>query len=136
MLLAFESSCDETSVAVVSDGVVLSNVVATQIRMHSEYGGVVPELAVREHLKNLKPVCTEALRLAGVGVEDLRAVGATRGPGLPAAGQVWNYSYGSPNNCWLILKGAVSEGVVCGSDSPSTRTIAVTDPAVHSTPQF
>jgi N6-L-threonylcarbamoyladenine synthase len=85
MLLAFESSCDETSVAVVSDGVVLSNVVATQIRMHAEYGGVVPELAVREHLKNLKPVCTEALRLAGVGVEDLRAVGATRGPGLPAA---------------------------------------------------
>ena len=85
MLLAFESSCDETSVAVVSDGVVRSNVVATQIRMHAEYGGVVPELAVREHLRNLIPVTHEALRLAGVDTASLRAIGATRGPGLPAA---------------------------------------------------
>ena len=85
MLLAFESSCDETSVAVVSDGVVRSNVVATQIRMHAEYGGVVPELAVREHLRNLIPVTREALRLAGVDTASLRAIGATRGPGLPAA---------------------------------------------------
>lgn len=85
MVLAFESSCDETSVAVVCDGRVLSNVVATQIRLHTEYGGVVPELAVREHLKNLLPVAHEALRQAGMGPSDVRAVGATRGPGLPAA---------------------------------------------------
>lgn len=85
MLLAFESSCDETSVAVIQDGCVRSNVVASQIRLHAEYGGVVPELAVREHLKNLLPVTREALRLAAVGVDGIRAVGATRGPGLPAA---------------------------------------------------
>lgn len=85
MLLAFESSCDETSVAVIRDGVVLSNVVATQIRLHAEYGGVVPELATREHLRNLLPVAREALDRAGAGVGDIRALGATRGPGLPAA---------------------------------------------------
>ncbi len=85
MLLAFESSCDETSVAVVRDGVVLSNVVASQIRLHAEYGGVVPELATREHLRNLLPVAREALDLAGVAVDALQAIGATRGPGLPAA---------------------------------------------------
>jgi N6-L-threonylcarbamoyladenine synthase len=85
MLLAFESSCDETSVAVIGDGYVRSNVVASQIRLHAEYGGVVPELAVREHLRNLLPVTREALAEAGVTAADIRAVGATRGPGLPAA---------------------------------------------------
>ncbi|MCF7765479.1 MAG: tRNA (adenosine(37)-N6)-threonylcarbamoyltransferase complex transferase subunit TsaD [Verrucomicrobia bacterium] len=84
-LIAIESSCDETSVAVVRDGTVLSNQVATQIQMHAEYGGVVPELASREHLKNLPHVAAEALRQAGVKVGDLDAVAATRGPGLPSA---------------------------------------------------
>lgn len=85
MLLAFESSCDETSVAILDGGRIRSNVVATQIRLHAEYGGVVPELAVREHLKNLLPVTREALRVAGIGPGAVRAIGATRGPGLPAA---------------------------------------------------
>jgi len=85
MLLAIESSCDETAAAVVHDGVVLSGVVSSQVRLHAEYGGVVPELAVREHLRNLLPVVDETLRRAGVGSGDIRAVGATRGPGLPAA---------------------------------------------------
>jgi N6-L-threonylcarbamoyladenine synthase len=84
-LLAFETSCDETSVAVVRDGVVLSNVVASQVRMHAEYGGVVPELATREHLRNLPPVTRRALGLAGVDAAAIGAVAATRGPGLPAA---------------------------------------------------
>lgn len=85
LLLAFESSCDETSVAVVRDGVILANVVASQIRLHAEYGGVVPELATREHLINLTPVTEAALRQAGVSIADVQAVAATRGPGLPMA---------------------------------------------------
>jgi N6-L-threonylcarbamoyladenine synthase len=84
-LLAIESSCDETSAAVVRDGSVLSNIVSTQIKLHADYGGVVPELATREHLKNLQPVVNAALREAGVNAAGLDALAATRGPGLPAA---------------------------------------------------
>ena len=84
-LLAFETSCDETGVAVVRDGQVLSNVVSSQIKLHSEYGGVVPELAAREHLKNLIPTAQAALREAGVKPVQLQAVAATQGPGLPSA---------------------------------------------------
>ncbi len=84
-LLAIESSCDETSAAVILDGVVLSNVVATQTTLHAEYGGVVPELATREHLRNLTPVIHEALSISRTGFKDLDAVAVTRGPGLPAA---------------------------------------------------
>ncbi len=84
-LLAFETSCDETSAAVVHNGRVLSNPVSSQIRLHIEYGGVVPELAAREHLRNLLPIAREALRLAGITVEAIEAVAATRGPGLPGA---------------------------------------------------
>ena len=76
-LLAIETSCDETSAAVVHQGRVLSNVVSSQISLHAEYGGVVPELAAREHLRNLLPVARAALREASVA--------ATRGPGLPSA---------------------------------------------------
>jgi N6-L-threonylcarbamoyladenine synthase len=85
VLLALETSCDETSAAVLHDGLILANVVASQIRLHAEYGGVVPELATREHLRNLLPVVREALGQAGATLDDLTAVAATRGPGLPAA---------------------------------------------------
>jgi N6-L-threonylcarbamoyladenine synthase len=84
-LLALETSCDETSAAVVRDGVVLANIIASQIKLHAEYGGVVPELAAREHLRNLIPVVTAALAEAGVNVAQLDAVAATQGPGLPGA---------------------------------------------------
>jgi N6-L-threonylcarbamoyladenine synthase len=84
-LLAIETSCDETSAAVVCEGVILSNVVSSQIKMHAEYGGVVPELATREHLRNLTPVCNQALELAGTGMETIDAIAATQGPGLPSA---------------------------------------------------
>src|SRR5208282_5118818 len=84
-LLAIETSCDETSAAVVRDGKVLSNAVSSQIKLHAEYGGVVPELAAREHLRNLVPVVQTALREAGVTIEQLDAVAATQGPGLPMA---------------------------------------------------
>lgn len=84
-LLAIETSCDETSAAVVSDGVIVSNVVSSQIKLHAEYGGVVPELAAREHLKNLMPVVESALKQACISIEQVDAVAATQGPGLPNA---------------------------------------------------
>src|SRR5262245_15326468 len=84
-LLAFETSCDETSVAVIQNGRALSNVVSSQIQLHSEYGGVVPELAAREHLRNLMPVAQAALREANTAPESLDAIAATQGPGLPSA---------------------------------------------------
>ena len=74
MLLALETSCDETSAAVVRAGRVLSNVVSSQIQLHAEYGGVVPELAAREHLRNLIPVTKAALRDAKMGVDEVDAV--------------------------------------------------------------
>ena len=85
LLLSLETSCDETSAAVIRDGVVLSNPVSTQIRLHEEYGGVVPELATREHLRNLPVVVRTALQQAGVEACQLEALAATRGPGLPNA---------------------------------------------------
>ncbi len=85
MLLAFETSCDETSVAVVEQGRVLGSAVSSQISLHAEYGGVVPELAAREHLRNLLPVARSALRQAGADASEIRAVAATQGPGLPSA---------------------------------------------------
>ena len=84
-LLALETSCDETSAAVVRDGMVLSNVVSSKIKLHQEYGGVVPELAAREHLKNLLPVAQTALSEAHVTAPALDAVAATQGPGLAIA---------------------------------------------------
>ncbi len=84
-LLAIETSCDETGAAVVRDAGVLSNVVSSQTAIHAEYGGVVPELAAREHLRNLIPVARQALREANMTPAELDAVAATRGPGLPSA---------------------------------------------------
>ena len=85
LLLAVETSCDETSVAVLRDGCVLANAVSSQVKLHEEYGGVVPELASREHLRNLMPVARQALGQANVTPQQLDAVAATRGPGLPGA---------------------------------------------------
>jgi N6-L-threonylcarbamoyladenine synthase len=84
-LLAFETSCDETSAAVVDGGKVVSNIVSSQVDLHSEYGGVVPELAAREHLRNLLPAGRAALQRAGVEPQSLQGVAATQGPGLPSA---------------------------------------------------
>lgn len=83
-LLAIESSCDETSAAVIRGGKVLSNVVATQA-VHEKYGGVVPELASRAHQQNIIPVVAQALSTANVTKNELNAVAFTRGPGLLGA---------------------------------------------------
>lgn len=84
-LLAIETSCDETSAAVVRDGCVLSNLVSSQVKLHAEYGGVVPELATREHLRNFLPITRAALEAARITASQLDAVAATQGPGLPSA---------------------------------------------------
>ncbi|MDE6335238.1 MAG: tRNA (adenosine(37)-N6)-threonylcarbamoyltransferase complex transferase subunit TsaD [Muribaculaceae bacterium] len=81
VILGIESSCDDTSAAVISDGLLLSNVIASQ-KVHEAYGGVVPELASRAHQQNIVPVVSEALRQAGVDKKDLSAIAFTRGPGL------------------------------------------------------
>lgn len=88
LIVGIETSCDETSVAVVRDGRVLSNVVSSQVKLHSEYGGVVPELATREHLRNFLPVARQALADAHVEASEIEAVAATQGPGLPPALQI------------------------------------------------
>ncbi len=80
-ILGIESSCDDTSAAVIRDGVILSNVIAGQ-KVHEAYGGVVPELASRAHQQNIIPVVHEALKQSGVRKEDLNAIAFTRGPGL------------------------------------------------------
>jgi N6-L-threonylcarbamoyladenine synthase len=86
LILGIETSCDETAAAVVCRGrEILSNTVASQIPVHSPYGGVVPELASREHLRNILPVVRSALSQAGVGYDDLDAVAVTEGPGLAGA---------------------------------------------------
>lgn len=85
ILLGVETSCDETSAAVVRDGQVLANVVSSQVQLHAEYGGVVPELAAREHLRHWLPVARLALSRAHIEAGRVEAVGATRGPGLPNA---------------------------------------------------
>ena len=81
VILAIESSCDDTSAAVIRDGRLLSNVIASQ-QVHAEYGGVVPELASRAHQQNIVPVVDTAVRRAGIQPADISAVAFTRGPGL------------------------------------------------------
>lgn len=80
-ILGIESSCDDTSAAVIRDGILLSNVIASQA-VHAEYGGVVPELASRAHQQNIVPVVDTALKRAGVDKHELSAIAFTRGPGL------------------------------------------------------
>lgn len=81
IILGIESSCDDTSAAVVKDGLLLSNVIASQA-VHAEFGGVVPELASRAHQQNILPVVDTALKRAGIDKTDLSAIAFTRGPGL------------------------------------------------------
>lgn len=80
-ILGIESSCDDTSAAVICDGILKSNVIASQ-KVHEAYGGVVPELASRAHQQNIVPVVSEAIRMAGIDKSELSAIAFTRGPGL------------------------------------------------------
>ena len=84
IILGIESSCDDTSAAVIVDGMLKSNVIASQ-KVHENYGGVVPELASRAHLQNIVPVVSEAIKQAGIRKESINAIAFTRGPGLPGS---------------------------------------------------
>ena len=86
LVLGIESSCDETAAAVVSNGTVaLSNVIASQIDIHGEYGGIVPEIASRAHLENIYPVIAEAIEQSGVGSDGIDAIAVANQPGLTVA---------------------------------------------------
>ena len=85
IILALESSCDETACAIIKNDELISNIVSTQIEMHKKYGGVMPEIASRLHLENILVVINEALEKANVKLEDLTAIDVTRGPGLIGA---------------------------------------------------
>ena len=103
-VLAIESSCDETAAAVVTDGQIIeSNIVASQSELHAKYGGIVPEVAARAHLQSIIPVVRQALVDAHVGWEDLDAISATRGPGLPSA---------------LVVGFGAARGLACGLGLP------------------
>ena len=85
-ILAFESSCDETSCAVIEDGRhILSDVISTQVPIHKKFGGVVPEIASRHHIEDVLPVAIEALEEAHLDWQDIDAIAVTQGPGLVGA---------------------------------------------------
>lgn len=81
IILGIESSCDDTSAAIMKDGILLSNIMATQ-EIHKKYGGIVPEVASRAHQENILPVIQEAIEVAGINKNDISAIAFTRGPGL------------------------------------------------------
>ena len=86
LILAIESSCDETAASVVKNGrTILSNVISSQIALHTLYGGVVPEIASRKHIEKINQVIEQALADADVTLDDLDAIGVTYGPGLVGA---------------------------------------------------
>ena len=85
IILAIESSCDETAVAIVKGEELLANIVSTQIEVHAKYGGVMPEIASRLHCENIAIVLKEALEKANLTFEDIDAFAVTRGPGLIGA---------------------------------------------------
>ena len=103
VILGIESSCDDTSAAILVDGVVRSNIIASQ-KVHEAYGGVVPELASRAHQQNILPVVSEALRQAGVERTDLSAIAYTRGPGLLGS---------------LLVGTSFAKGLAIGLDIPA-----------------
>src|SRR4030042_936839 len=85
-ILGIETSCDETAAAVVEDGrLILASIVASQIDLHAQFGGVFPEVASRQHIKTIYPVIDEALHQAHLTLTDLDAIAVTRGPGLPGS---------------------------------------------------
>jgi N6-L-threonylcarbamoyladenine synthase len=103
LTLGIETSCDETAAAVLRDTTVLANIVSSQVALHEKYGGVVPELASREHLRNLMPVVREALDRAGVQIKDIGLIAVTSAPGLigallvgVSAAKAMAYSLGIP----------------------------------------
>lgn len=127
IILAIETSCDETAAAVVEDGhVVHSNIVSSQVEIHRKYGGVVPELACRKHIENIGPVVEEALSRAGLQISALDAFAVTRGPGLVgalivgiAAAKAMAYSLAKPLIAVNHLEGHIYASFI---DGPRPRS--------------
>ena len=125
IILGIEASCDDTSAAVLKDGYLLSNVLASQ-DVHKAYGGVIPELASRAHQLNIVPVVSEALKRAGVAPEELTAIAFTRGPGLLGSllvGTSFAKTLALTLNCPLVevnhLQGHILAGFVKQYDKPT-----------------
>ena len=86
IILGIETSCDETAVAVVKNGEeVLSNVIASQIEIHRRFGGVVPEVASRQHVLQITSTISEAIEISGISLDEIEAIAVTHGPGLAGA---------------------------------------------------
>ena len=116
LVLAIESSCDETAAAIVRDGrSLLSNVISSQIDVHRKYGGVVPEIASRKHIEAIGPVIMQALDDAGATFEDIEGVAVTRGPGL----------IGSLLVGLSVAKAVASQGPSSGGGQPPGRACCV-----------
>jgi N6-L-threonylcarbamoyladenine synthase len=125
-LLGIESSCDETAVSVCRDGIILSNIIASQ-EIHSRYGGVVPELASRAHLQNILPVLDQALLKAGVSLAGIDAIAFTQAPGLIGSllvGAQIAKSIAFSNNIPLIavhhMQAHVLANLIGGKENPDT----------------
>ena len=119
-ILSFESSCDETSCAVIEDGRhILSDVISTQVPIHKKFGGVVPEIASRHHIEDVLPVAIEALEQAGCSWEDMDAIAVTQGPGLVGALLVGVAAAKGPARPWIspwwrsIIWKAISSPICC-----------------------
>jgi N6-L-threonylcarbamoyladenine synthase len=139
-VLGIETSCDETAVAVVSDGRrVLSNVVASQVALHARYGGVVPELASRQHVQAMVPVLDEALELAHCRLQDIDAVAVTFGPGLAGAllvglnfAKALAYSLGLPLVPVNHLEGHIYAAWLDNDEPPQFPSLALIVSGGHS----
>lgn len=140
LILGIESSCDETAAAVVRAGrETLSNVVASQIATHSPYGGVVPELASREHLRNIVPVVRAALAEAKISLHDLDAIAVTAGPGLAGAllvgityAKSLAFALGKPLIAVNHLEGHIHAVLL---DHASSEAVSPIEPGVRSDPE-
>ena len=132
LILAIESSCDETSVAVIKNGdTILSNIVASQIKSHQRFGGVVPEVASRHHVEQITLCLEEALKQAEVTPEDLSAVAVTYGPGLVgalliglSAAKAFAWAHGLPFVASQSYGGAYLCGPFCQTSDLSIACLA------------
>ena len=124
LILGIESSCDETSVAVVKNGrEVLSNVINTQISIHELYGGVVPEIASRNHVENISPVMKEAIKQANIKLDDIDGIACTYGPGLVGAllvgvayAKALSYASGKPLIATNHIEGHIAANYITYKD--------------------
>src|SRR2546428_8219494 len=139
-VLGIETSCDETAVAVVADGNrILSNVVASQIELHARYGGVVPELASRQHLQAMIPVLDEALERADCRPEEIGAIAVTFGPGLAGAllvgvnfAKALAFAWSLPLVAVNHLEGHIFAAWLDGDEAPRFPSLALIVSGGHS----